>query len=421
MSQIKVGVKTDLAGAAPFIAPLADPNVFSYKTVCQFDFLDDSRFYPTTAQYEWGQYEPVFNQWGGYVGDEADDDTRYRAWRDGYQKAMNGENIARAERNPIKPNRVTFYPTPESDPSRDGYWNGVQFPFHKWEQVNFTLTSFEGGEHPFMYGFNTIFNDTSKPIVMCNTKVMIPIRDAARRMGMNEMGVFWVTGDTYSSTGSTTNEFWNSAGPISSDYDALLLKLRNGVITEAERITLENIESIAIDFWSKEEYYPSVWSNSDYVAMFNNPNPNHPINAIQLYDPTYNTFMAKYGTNHPDGTTPFDVLGDITDITFLSYVKHIKELPETGNAGECIKLVDYDYSGNNNHVFKYFAWDPQNQKWSEGFFNRFIEPIRTMQRALRDAKAKAKNEVLLSIRPFTFAALHCIDYRITKNLINGEV
>lgn len=417
MTQIKVGVRTDLTGAAPFIAPLANPNVFSYKTVNQFDFLDDSRFYPTTAQYEWAQYGPELNQWGGNISDDGDTETRHRQWRDSYLRVTNEKFSAQSERYAIKPNRQVVYPTPESDPYRESHWDKVHFPFHKWEQLHFTLTSLDGGEHPFMYGFNTIWSDSSKPVVMSNTVVMIPIREAARRFGMNEMGNSYITGDTYSSTGSITNELWNSAWGVKNDYEILLKKLRDGLITEAEFITLETIEPIVIDVWSKEEYYPNVWSNYDYVAVFNNPNPNHPNHQIDSNHPEY----PQYSTNHPDGTTPFDVLGDITDITFLSYVNHVKQLPETGNAGECILLVDYDYSSNNQHVIKYFAWDPQNQKWSEGFFNRFIEPIRVMQRSQRDAKLKAKNELLLSMRPFTFAALHCIDYRITKNLINGEV
>lgn len=422
MAQIKVGVRTDLTGAAPFISPLPNPNIFSLKTVNQFDFLDDNRFFPTTAQYEWGQYGPVPNQWGGFYYDiQADDDTRYREWRDAYMKATNEDNITKAERYAIKPFRWVIYPTAESDPNREWNGNHAQFPYHKWEQVHFTVSSLEGGEFPFMYGFNTIFNDTSKPSVMSNTVAMIPITEAARRMGMNEMGGLSITGDTYSPFGSITNELWNSAWQIKSDYEQLLNKLKYGSITEAELITLETLEPTVIDVWSKEEYYPNVWSNYDYVAWFNNPNPNHPLYPIQLYDNTYDAFMARYSTNHPDGTTPFDVLGDITDITFLSYVNHVKQLPETGNAGECIRLVDYDYNNANNNVNKWFAWDPQNQKWSEGFYNRFIEPIRMMQRAQRDAKLKAKNELLLSLRPFTFAALHAIDYRITKNLINGEV
>jgi len=419
MAQIKVGVRTDLTGSAPFIAPLANPNMFSLKTICQFDFLDDSRFYPTTAQFELGQYEPVVNQWGGAI-DIEDDETRNRAWRDAYMKATNEDFIAKAERYAIKPVRGVIYPTPESAEWREGNNNPIQFPFHKWEQVHFTLTSLEGGQHPFMYGFDRIMADTSKPVVMSNTITMVPIREAARRFGMNEMGGSWVTGDTYGQYGSIVDELWNGAWEVKSQYESLIKKVQSGVITEAELITLAAIEPTVIDVWSKEEYYPNVWSNYDYVAVFNNPSPTHAWNPIQLNDPTYATYMARHSTNHPDGTTPFDVLGDITGITFLSYVNHVKQLPETGNAGECIKLVDYDYSGNNNHVSKYFAWDPQNAKWSEGFYNRFIEPIRTMQRAQRDAKLKAKNELLLSLRPFTMAALHCIDYRITKNIINGE-
>ena len=417
MAQTRVGVKTDLAGAAPFITPLANPNMFSMKTVSMFDFLDDSRFYPTTAQFEMGQYEPVVNQWGGNV-DIEDDETRYRAWRDSYNKAVNEDILARAERYPIKPSKGVIKPTPESANEGSTY---PQYPFHKWEQVHFTLTSFEGGEHPFMYGSDRIMSDTSKPIVMSNTISMVPIRDAARRFGMNEIGAQYITGDTHTSTGSIYNELLGSVWQSNSDYETLMRKVILGTITESELLTLETLEPIVIDLWTKEEYYLNAWNNYDFVAAFNNPHPTHPFTSVSLNDPNYNAFMARYGTNHPDGTTPFDVLGDITDITFLSYVKHVKQLPETGNAGECIRLIDYDYSGNNNHVGKYFAWDPQNQKWSEGFYNRFIEPIRTMQRAVRDAKLKAKNELLLSIRPFTMAALHCIDYRITKNLINGEV
>ena len=415
MAQTRVGVKTDLAGAAPFITPLANPYMFSMKTVSKFDFLDDSRFYPTTAQFEMGQYGPLYNEFGGLIStSEEENVTRFRAWRDSYQRETNELFLAQSERYPVKPSRKVIYPTPESDQGRQGSTNPL-FPFHKWEQVHITLTSFGDG-YPFMYGFDTLNFNTNQPIVMSNTIGMTSIRDAARRYGMNEIGGGKVTGDTYSSNGTITNELWPQGGVWESkgSYEQLLLqKVMNNTITEAEMLTLETLEPLAIDAWTKDEYYPNTWSNYDFVGYFNNPDINNFGGNMTEY--------KKYSTNHPDGTTPFDVFGDITDITFLSYVKHVKQLPETGNAGEVIRLIDYDYSGSDNHVNKYFAWDPQNQEWSEGFYNRFIEPIRTMQRGLRDAKLKSKGELLDSIRPFTFAALHLIDYRITKNLINGEV
>ena len=407
MSQTRVGVRTDLAGAAPFISPLDNPNMMTEKTISLFDFLDDSRFYPTTAQFEFGQYGPVYNEFGGVISTSVEETSmRFRAWRDAYMKANNELTLSKAERFPIKPSRGVIYPTNESDQNRQ--WSSDPlFPYHKWEQIHFTLTSFGDG-YPFMSDFNTIYHSTNQPIVMNNTLTMVSIRDAARRFGMNEMGGGYVTGDTYTSNGTITNELWSQGGvwESKSGYESLLLqKVLTNTITEEELLTLETLEPFAIDAWTKSEYYPDAWSNLDYVGFFNS-----------------NSYSGSEGvTNHPDGTTPFDVLGDITDITFLSYISHIKQLPLSGNSGEVIRLIDYDYNDNNNTVSKYFAWDPQNLEWSEGFYFRFIEPIRVMQRAMRDAKGKAKNELLLSMRPFTFAALHILDYRITKNLINGEV
>jgi len=112
-------------------------------------------------------------------------------------------------------------------------------------------------------------------------------------------------------------------------------------------------------------------------------------------------------TNHPLGTMPFEVLSNVDKLNVLPAVTNSSLLPATGNPGDIVR-VDGDF----------WAWDPQNQEWSLGFYNRFIGTFDYTIRAIRDAKLKAKNELALAMRPFMFAEFHIPAFALSTS---GEV
>jgi hypothetical protein len=100
-------------------------------------------------------------------------------------------------------------------------------------------------------------------------------------------------------------------------------------------------------------------------------------------------------TNHPLGTMPFEVLPGVTSLNRLPAVSSISLLGATGSAGDIV-MVDGDD----------FAWDPQNEEWSRGFYRRFLSPFTTRLQQIVDAKLKAVNENILATRPFLFAGIY---------------
>jgi len=112
-------------------------------------------------------------------------------------------------------------------------------------------------------------------------------------------------------------------------------------------------------------------------------------------------------TNHPLGTMPFEVLSNVDKLNVLPAVSNPSLLPATGNPGDIV-LVDGEF----------WAWDPQNQEWSLGFYNRFIGTFDSRIRQIRDAKLKAKNELALAMRPFMFTELHIPAFALSTS---GEV
>ena len=104
---------------------------------------------------------------------------------------------------------------------------------------------------------------------------------------------------------------------------------------------------------------------------------------------------------------PFEVLPNVTKINRLSAVKNTSLLPSVGNPGDVIRVGLDDYSD--------YAWDPQNQEWSVGFYSRFIGTFEERMSAIRDAKCKAKNELALAMKPFIFSGLHIPSFSLSTS------
>ena len=100
-------------------------------------------------------------------------------------------------------------------------------------------------------------------------------------------------------------------------------------------------------------------------------------------------------TNHPLGTMPFEVLPGVTSLNRLPAVSSISLLGATGSAGDIVMVDGED-----------FAWDPQNEEWSSGFYRRFLSPFTTRLQGIVDAKLKAVTNFSMAIRPFLYAGVY---------------
>ena len=142
---------------------------------------------------------------------------------------------------------------------------------------------------------------------------------------------------------------------------------------------------------------PSMWSDEICRPVWSG--------EISTWEGSY--FHDTTLTNHEPGTMPFEVLPGVTSLNMLPSVPNMNLLPATGNPGDVLCI-----QGDGDLM----AWDPQNQEWSYGFFNRFLEFFfGSGMRATRDAKLKARNEMALALRPFNFASFYVPSFPITDD------
>ena len=175
-------------------------------------------------------------------------------------------------------------------------------------------------------------------------------------------------------------------------------------------ITEEEFATMRADFldFNFLDNSPNPWS--DEVYRFAWGDGINPVEGAQN-STIHNTISGEWGqntmTNHPSGTMPFEVLPNVTKINRLSAVRNTSLLPSVGNPGDVIRVGLDDYSD--------YAWDPQNQEWSVGFYSRFIGTFEERMSAIRDAKCKAKNELALAMKPFIFAGLHIPSFSLSTS------
>ena len=84
------------------------------------------------------------------------------------------------------------------------------------------------------------------------------------------------------------------------------------------------------------------------------------------------------------------------DIRFIRSVSDVGDLPVTGQPGDVINVGTVDLPVG-------YAWDPVSSSWSTTFFDVIDSDILSQVRAKRDDAIKAKNEMLLAMKPFTWS------------------
>jgi len=95
------------------------------------------------------------------------------------------------------------------------------------------------------------------------------------------------------------------------------------------------------------------------------------------------------------------------DVRYIKSVKTAAELPTVGNAGDLIMV-----GTPTSHVG--YAWDPRTNEWSTTLYTYINDDILGEAREKENAFLKAKNELFLAMKPFTWANNYLLLHPIKK-------
>ncbi len=355
-----------------FFTELGTPGTkYAELKMTGFDFLEPGSG-PSTID---------FDQYGKKIGkyDQDKIDSKLRAERDHYLKELNEFYVANANKETTKVSTVTI---------NNDYWTR-----------NFKSIKVSGNGYPEMVSFENSKFYKSTPYLSVNTIYSEPITEFSKIMSTNECQASdYLNEETYNQMMADQNIAMNSYqfldhyinGTFGSGYDEV-----NNVYVNAFSETLTEEQQAQFDdwklkferYWTSEEYYLDIWTNTNLSRLFNSGG-------------------AETVIDYPMGTTPAEVFPGITDFRRLPAVQYDKQLSNIqGQVGDVIKSNEY---GDN------FAWHPVKNKWSIELYVRFCDLLETTRRARRDAKLKSLNEFNLSIAPFTWASYHVLKHALTK-------
>ena len=175
-------------------------------------------------------------------------------------------------------------------------------------------------------------------------------------------------------------------------------------LTEEESAGLSASKAAFERSFSREEYWPNTWSNHD----------------CPWFAYGFGTVSTKdaWGNFHLDYSNVGRLSDTILETNWLPMAISNDQLPATASNGDFIRVKNDYVSG---QQYASYAWDERNQKWisednGNSILNR-MEDLFSTYRAHRDAKYRALNELELSNKPFTWAALHLPDYSIRKDIM----
>ena len=363
----KVGILTHVPGSTASVTPGLIDGIYADFLTKEFDFLDDPRM---AVQNAWFTNDP-WEYTNHHTGDWEDLAGIYRQWRDAYKKAEGDYWLTRYSRSPF------LYQNFVQDPS--GWANSIETIRLVWPAPN--------GEFNLPYPNPTYtdgysFTNSSRPLKHNMTRIKMPsLKALYDQLGYNEYDCVLdepfidpITGEE-----SLGGEDLLMAYRWHRDQFARLMTQLE--LTQEETETLAILRDFFVNFDFSLLSKKSAWDNySEY--WFHNPT----------------MYSDDTSVAYPLGTLPSQVFAGVEKINILPKVRNISELPSTGNPGDVV----YGFNFNGDAVL----WDPINSKWSESLYGRFLEDVYTFERQRRDSRLKAKNELELAMRPFTFAGLH---------------
>lgn len=144
---------------------------------------------------------------------------------------------------------------------------------------------------------------------------------------------------------------------------------------------------------------------------------------------TYSAWTATTYVTH--NKTLNELFPNVQDFKYLRAQTHISDLPIKGNPGDLIVIGYFESSScvgcGAPSTFVGYAWDPILESWSTGLYNFIKTTILNTRTAQRDAKLKAKKEVLIATKPLVWANEYFIAHGVkqwmygdAKNFVPGN-
>ena len=127
---------------------------------------------------------------------------------------------------------------------------------------------------------------------------------------------------------------------------------------------------------------------------------------LNQYDNWYRT------TN--TGFSSADLMPGVFDVNILPPVSRPQDVPQSGNPGDIIIVNEGDFSGD---LDRWRAWDVQKNEFSRFFYDKYFDRVLTDRFNDASKAFRAKNEVMLSIVPFIWAANYIPSYRINRDIL----
>lgn len=397
--QTKVGILTEIPGASASVTSGLIDGLYADFLTKEFDFLNDSRMYP---QDEWFTADPMTyigtNSWG-------DLGNSYGQWQDNRYSPECNYWLKRQDRLPINPQNFVQDPAIYSN-----NWNGsnpiefirLVYPAPNGD-FNIPYPNPRGSEHSAFY-------NPSRPLKHSMIRFTLPLIDMASKTAFSSDSVYYLENQSWVD-GQAPDTMLNRNGKYREAINQIL-QIMNSVAygqisieDAASEIAAKKEEILNFDY---EANNPNPWSDERYRFMWGDgTNPVEGAQSNTIHQAIGNGEGNNYMTNHPLGTMPFEVLPGVTMSNILPAITQISKAPAVGNPGDIITIE-------NDGVY---AWDPQNQEWSTGFYYRFLSPFMTRMRVFRDDKVNRVRD-LSFMRNFTFAALHIPAFSLSTN---GEV
>ena len=392
----RIGILTRVPGSDPIVPGLIDGVYAEFKSK-GFDFLDDISTQPTLSDFT---SSPAY--WFGYSqdpqaigGDWEVLVTSYRTWRDAYKKSEDDHWTSRYWMRPQQFQSVLIDPTPW----KQGGTNAVEMirltvPSPTDLAFNYPYPEFPGA------GDHYSFHNNRRKMRSIKTRLRFgSLTDMYRMYGMNEevytAPIEWFdpmatevndeNGELIGFTGATaSNEIGDIMTTFRSKRDSFTWL--SGEEQWRELTTPEQVRKTAVvDFLT----------TFDFVRFYN---------LSDLRTVTPETGWPSYSdvvTNHP-----FMVQALAVDkFNYLPSVDSESKLPTTGNIGDIV-------TGNGTQ-YDHYIWNHIEESFVPGNMDQVLEDVFTMERAMRDAKTKALNEMELAMSPYLFAGLYVPSSQLT--------
>jgi hypothetical protein len=221
----------------------------------------------------------------------------------------------------------------------------------------------------------------------------MPTADQIRSFGASQCGCDYTLGGI--------NSISNNLNNLSSSLDDFRTDNRDVFTTQVKNYTLNLLNGFCdgdvgvitpdpslVDFASFPNQFFFL-GKPVRLKMNSGAKANVTIGWTANTDPTYSKTLEEIYSAYTN------------DFNYINSVATVGNLPITGNGGDLIMVgTPASYVG--------YAWDPIGNTWSSTMYDFIDSEILSDRRSVIDAHYKAKNELILAMRPFTWSNYHLL-------------